>query len=123
MDWKGRLSSAKGLAAKGSHLLKGRASHLKELVGQAGLASGERTRAALEGFWPRVQATFQSHLKGPASAVLYNDKVMRRLLHLTYLKLPVVVAVTVEEEEFIRFCLDNRHRLLASAASVAPEAD
>ena len=121
MDWKGKLSSVKGLAAKGTHLVKDGASRMTELAGQAGLASRERTRAALEGFWPRVQATFQSHLKGPASAVLYNDKVMRRLLHLTYLKLPVVVSVTVEEEDFIQFCLDNRHRLLASAASAAKE--
>jgi hypothetical protein len=123
VDWKGKLSSAKSLAAKGTRLAKDEAHHLKDLVGRATLAGRERTQAALEGCWPRVQLLFRENLKGPASGVLYNDKVMRRLLHLTYLKLPMVVAIAVEEDAFVLFCLDHRHRLLLPGEETATKAE
>ena len=120
MDWKTKLADARVLAEKGRQFVKGEA-HDAVLAAKARLAGNEKARAAVEAQWPTVQRLFRDNLRHPASEALYNDAAMRRILPMVYNKLPLVVRFAVKEEEFVQFCLDNRHRLLAAETKVPTE--
>ena len=112
MDWRDKLSRAKALADKAQVLAAAEARRGKEVAERAKLAATRRGRTTIEAHWPTIQRIFRDTLQRPATAALYNDTLMCRMLSVVYEELPAVVRVVVTQEEFVQFCLDNRHRLL-----------
>ena len=91
--------------------LKKKLKEAKELSEKAKRVLTQEAGAAIEQHWPTVQRAFREKLQQPASVALHDDELMRRVLPLVYETLPLVVRLVVKEEDFVRFCLQNRHRL------------
>jgi hypothetical protein len=112
VDWKATLSQAKAVSGKTRLLIEAEAREAREVADKAKRVSQARVQTLIEDQWPRVQRLSTAVLQKTAGATLHDDKRMRRILLLVYGELPMLVRVAVEEDEFIRFCLDNRNRLL-----------
>jgi hypothetical protein len=119
MDWKARLADAKDLAQRGSERVKAGAEAL--IAAKSDDARTELVKAAVEAHWPSVQQMFRDRLQRPAAEVLYNDAEMARILPMMYQSLPLIVRFVVKEEEFARFCLENRQRLAAREKVIDPD--
>ena len=91
MDWKGKLDDARA-------------------AGQASME--QKTEAAIEENWPKVQQLFQEKVGPAALAAARDDKTMESLFKLVYAALPFPVHMAVKEEAFVKFCFSHRDRLL-----------
>lgn len=70
---------------------------------------------AIEGNWPRVQQLFLKKV-GPAALTIVNDeKAMRDALKKVHKSLPLPVRLVVRQGTFIRFCTQNKSRLVPAA--------
>ena len=112
MDWKAKLSDAKTLAEKARLRIEAGSRNARYVTEAARVAGTERVRGTIEDQWPRVQRLFTNAVQGPARVALYDDQLMHRILPVVYQELPAVIRVAVQQEEFVQFCLANRHRLL-----------
>ena len=112
MDWKAKVSDAKAVAEKARLRIEAESRDVRNRAEAARVAGAARMRSTIDDHWPRVQQLFNSAVRGPARAALYDDQLMHRVLRIVYKQLPVVIRLAVEQEEFVEFCLANRQRLL-----------
>ena len=96
MDWKEKLQSAKK-------------------AGQE--AVEQKTHVAIEENWPKIQQLFQEKVGPAALSAAQNDEAMERLFKVVYLALPFPVNLAVKEDAFVRFCFQNRNRLLPQSGA------
>src|SRR5437868_9233946 len=79
----------------------------------------EKTNKAIEDNWPKIQQLFQEKIGPAALAAIQDDAKMQTALKLVYMALPFPVHLAVKEEEFIKFSLEHRDRLLPSSQAGA----
>lgn len=87
MDWKQTLRSAKGGA--------------EQVLAQR---------------WPQVQQVFTEKVGPAALAAATDEETLARACRLVYQALPLPVRIVVAEDAFVRFCLEQKDRLLPPAA-------
>ena len=91
MDWKDKFQSAR---KSGQDTLE------------------QKTQAAIEENWPKIQQLFQEKVGPAALSAAQNDEQMERLFKVVHLALPFPINLAVKEEAFVKFCFGRRDRLL-----------
>jgi hypothetical protein len=76
----------------------------------------QKTEAAIEEHWPKVQQVFQEKVGPAALAAAQNDEAMEKLFKLVYDALPFPLHLVVKEPAFVTFCFSHRDRLLPKSA-------
>lgn len=82
---------------------------------------GARSRATVEerlrAAWPTIQKAVLESAVDLARTAAQNDVELRRLFESVYRKLPPKMRRWVSSEQFVRFCFQNRDRLLERSAA------
>ncbi len=74
-------------------------------------ALDDKSEAAIEEHWPKIQQELKNRL-GPAGiAAAHNDQALESAFKLAYSALPFPVRMAVKEDVFLRFCFSRRDQL------------
>jgi hypothetical protein len=96
MDWKSKLQDASNFGQK---------------------ALNHRAEEIIEEHWPQVKSLFEEKVGPAALAAAQDDGRMELLFKTVYALLPFPVHLAVKEPAFVKFCFDNRERLLTTVQS------
>ena len=72
----------------------------------------QKSHAAIEENWPKIQQLFQEKVGPAALSAAQNDEQMERLFKVVHLALPFPINLAVREDAFVKFCFAHRDRLL-----------
>lgn len=66
----------------------------------------------LKKFIPEIKKVLKGKLKHSTKSTLNNDKAMMITFRKSYQFLPLPVRLLVDQEDFVKFCMRNKHLLL-----------